>query len=51
MGRKRRRNKHPFPRQKPGLYSFTLGLKVAEANNALALKRGLEGKEISISGL
>lgn len=55
MGRERRRKQHPLPLQKParlpGLYSFTLGLKVAEANNALALKKGLEGKEISISGL
>lgn len=55
MGRERRRNKHPFPLQQPArlprLYSFTLGLRVAEANNTLALKKGLEGKEISISGL
>lgn len=55
MGRERRENKHPFPLKQParlpGLYSFTLGLRVAEANNALALKKGLEGKEISISGL
>lgn len=55
MGRERNRNKHPFPLQQPArlprLYSFTLGLKAAEANNALALKKGLEGKEISISGL
>lgn len=44
MGRERRRNKHPFPLQMParlpGLYSFTVSLKVAEANNALALKKG-----------